>query len=589
MSVETFYIGDAGPDPRIVTYLNPHAPILERVQVCSAGRVDVLRAWCGAQKLDDPRGRILVLVDEYRPELDEIEEIDAIRLPPEGHTWPEVMQQVTGLRVEDTSVSTHENTVTFEPMPPTKNGAHVIDLHKSEKPPMRMNDGPIEPKAKPAPQAMIAANENGAAAYTLNEDNIARVFAAQHGKDLRFSHDRARWFKWDGARWREEQTGLAFEYARRLCRDLNIEGKKTFAQARTAAAVERFARSDRAFAVTGEEWDRDPFKLNTPAGTIDLRTGHLKPADPADLITRCTSVSPEEGEPRLWLQFLDQATQGDEELQRLLRQIAGYALTGDTREECFFFAWGPGGSGKGTFTGALQNIMADYAANASMDAFLSSKFERHSTDLAMLRGARLVLASETAEGRAWDEQRIKALTGGDLITARFMRADNFTYKPTFKLLLFGNHKPRLSVVDDAWRRRVNILPFKYQPPVRDLTLKARLREEYPAILAWAIEGALDWLENGLAIPGRVRAESDSYFEEQDVFAGWLETGTIADRSSASTNEALYSSWTAYAEAAGERPESARTLADRLAAHGFDRIKDTQGIRGRGFAGIRLRT
>ncbi len=426
----------------------------------------------------------------------------------------------------------------------------------------------------------------GATVYALTEDNLARAFANQHRDTLRFSHDRGRWFVWDGARWREDQTDIAFEWARRLCRELNIEGKKTFAKAATAAAVERFARADRVFAMRGDEWDADPWMLGTPGGTVDLRTGELRAATPADLITRSTLVAPEEGEPGVWRRFLAQVTQADEELERFLQQIAGYALTGDTRHECLFFFYGRGRNGKGTFVGALHEILGDYAASAAMDTFLDTRYERHSTDLAMLRGARMVIASETKKGLAWDEQRVKALTGGDAITARFMRQDNFTYRPAFKLFLFGNHKPGLKSVDEAWRRRFNIIPFTFTPQQTDDTLKARLREEYGQILQWAIDGCLDWQQHGLIVPARVKAETVQYFSTQDLFTTWLEECYNRDLQHAETNAALFASWAAFCEAAGERPGSAKALHEELCGAGFKPIKDTAGIRGRGFLGLR---
>lgn len=423
----------------------------------------------------------------------------------------------------------------------------------------------------------------------LTEDRVARVFAERYAAQLRFSHDREHWFQWDQTRWREERTKLAFEWARSLCRDLNRKGEKQLGRAVTAGAVERFARSDRALAMRGDEWDADPWLLNTPGGTVDLRTGEIRAADPADLITRSTLVTPEEGEPAVWRRFLAQVTQEDEELELFLRQIAGYALTGDTREECLFFFFGPGGNGKGTFVGALYEILGDYAASAAMDTFLAARFERHSTDLAMLRSARLVIASETRGGRAWDEQRIKTLTGGDPVTARFVRQDNFTFRPAFKLMLFANHKPVLRTVDDAWRRRIIILPFVHRPARRDPTLKERLKAEYGQILRWAIEGCLDWQANGLVVPARVRAETATYFESQDLLAAWLEERCEIARAHVETTPSLFASWREFAEAANEHPGSARSLTEELVRFGFRRCKDELGIRGRGVAGLRLKS
>jgi putative DNA primase/helicase len=206
----------------------------------------------------------------------------------------------------------------------------------------------------------------------------------------------------------------------------------------------------------------------------------------------------------------------------------------------------------------------------------------------MLAGARLVTASETRGGRSWDEQRVKALTGGDPITARFMRQDNFTFKPGFTMLLFGNHKPQLRSVDEAWRRRFHIIPFFHRPPVRDTMLKERLRAEYPMILRWALDGCLDWQEHGLTVPERVRAETATYLAAQDVFTAWIEDRCQRDPGRAETLGTLYGSWKAFAEDAGEHPGSSRSFGDKLEQEGFPRTKDRAGIRGRGFIGLGLK-
>ncbi len=184
--------------------------------------------------------------------------------------------------------------------------------------------------------------------------------------------------------------------------------------------------------------------------------------------------------------------------------------------------FGPGGNGKTVFLNTLTSIMRDYAKVAAMETFTASHSERHPTDLAMLRGARLVTASETEEGRTWAETRIKQMTGGDLISARFMRQDFFTYRPQFKLTIIGNHKPVLRNVDDAARRRFNLAPFVHKPPQPDRDLELKLREEAPAILRWMIEGCLTWQKNGLVRPESVVAATSAYFEAQDLFGQWLE-------------------------------------------------------------------
>ena len=259
-----------------------------------------------------------------------------------------------------------------------------------------------------------------------------------------------------------------------------------------------------------------------PGGTVDLRTGAVREASPKDYITKNTAVAPA-ATPYcpLWMRFLDEVTGGDAELICFLQQMAGYALTGDTCEHALMFIYGAGGNGKSVFLNAITGILADYAATAPMDSFTASPGDRHPTDLAMLRGARLVTASETEEGRPWAEARIKQMTGGDRITARFMRQDNFTFIPQLKLIIVGNHKPVLHNVDDAARRRFNIIPFVRKPAAPDPDLEAKLKAEGPGILRWMIEGCLDWQRHGLQRPTAVCAATEEYFADQDVMAQWL--------------------------------------------------------------------
>lgn len=300
----------------------------------------------------------------------------------------------------------------------------------------------------------------------ISEDVCAQVFATKYQHQLAYCHDQGSWFQFDGSIWRAQRTPLAFHYARELARKLSTRSTSPgqMLKVRFAAGVETYSRADPVFARTAEFWDKDTFLLGTPNGTIDLRTGKLRPSIPTDNITRATSVEPAEwADCPTWLEFLRQATAGDDNLTRFLQQMAGYALTGSTQEHALFFVYGPGGNGKGVFLNTVQAIMADYATVAAMETFTAAKGSSHPADLAMLRGARLVTASETDEGAGWAEARIKQMTGGDPISARFMRQNFFTYQPQFTLIIVGNHKPALRSIDDAMRRRFNIIPFTNTP------------------------------------------------------------------------------------------------------------------------------
>jgi putative DNA primase/helicase len=305
-------------------------------------------------------------------------------------------------------------------------------------------------------------------------------------------------------------------------------------------------------------WDADPMLLGTP--TSGLEKHHC--------ITKSTSVAPAAGEPRQWLAFLNQATNADKGLQRFLQQMCGYCLTGLTREHALFFIYGPGGNGKSVFLNTVISILADYAVIAAMDTFTASKGERHSTEIAMLRGARLVAVSETEEGRAWKESLIKALTGGERVTARFMRQDNFMYIPQFKLIIISNHKPRLRNADDAMRRRINIIPFIHKPDNPDQHLEQKLKAEHQQILQWMLDGRADWLKNGLIRPDIVKSATETYFETQDLFGQWIEENCDTGRNKSASASSLYADWKAYAERAGENPGSQVRFADNMDKRGF---------------------
>jgi len=224
--------------------------------------------------------------------------------------------------------------------------------------------------------------------------------------------------------------------------------------------------------------------------------------------------------------------------------------------------------------------------NAAMETFVATRGDKHSTDLAMLAGARFVMTTEVEEGQAWAEARIKALTGGDPITARFMRHDNFTFVPRFKLTISGNHKPDLRNVDDAARRRFHIVPFEHKPDKIDRLLTDKLKKEWPQILRWMIGGCLEWQQSSLNPPQVVMHATDVYFREQNTVRHWIDDTCEGDARRLDTTEHLFKSWSEYAVANGEKPRSSKWLAQTLIKQGFKHLKDVPGHRNkRGFEGI----
>jgi putative DNA primase/helicase len=326
------------------------------------------------------------------------------------------------------------------------------------------------------------------------EDAWADHFAERHVEHLRYVASWGRWQIFDGVRWQDDLTLQAKEHVRRHLRVVaKASGKKApkIACAKMVSAVETLTRGDRRMAATADQWDRAHWDLNTPAGVVDLRTGAMRRHRADDYMTRVTGVSPDATCSIVtWQSFLDRTFNGNSDNIAFVQRVAGYALSGDTSEHALFFLFGTGGNGKSVFINAITGCIGNYHKTSAIETFTASKGDRHPTDLAGLRGARLVTSVETEEGRRWAESKIKSLTGGDRIAARFMRQDFFEFTPVFKLIIAGNHRPGLRSVDEAIRRRFHLIPFTVTIPEaeRDQQLGDKLQAEWPGILHWMIEG-----------------------------------------------------------------------------------------------------
>ena len=325
--------------------------------------------------------------------------------------------------------------------------------------------------------------------------------------------------------------------------------------------------------------------------TINLRRNAYEEYAPraSDYITKKTAcaVAPPGTPHPLWTKFLDRITASNGELQSFLQRYVGYCCTGITSEHVFVFAYGTGANGKSTFINTIAWLFGDYATVADVGTFIASHGERHPTDVAKLHGARLVIAQETQKGRQWDEAKIKSLTGGDKLTARFMRCDFFDFTPKFKLFITGNHKPRLDNIDEAMRRRLLLVPFTVQipPKERDPDLPEKLKTEGPAILRWCVEGCLEWQRIGLAPPEIVAKATQEYFDDQDVIKQWLDDCTRDGGPFAFIGIGqLFNSWREWCGKRGLPVGTSTALSDALADRGFSR-KRTAGKRG--FCGLDL--
>jgi putative DNA primase/helicase len=315
---------------------------------------------------------------------------------------------------------------------------------------------------------------------------------------------------------------------------------------------------------------------------VDLRTGLLREHRAADYMTMITPVGPR-GDCQKWKAFLCKITNGDAALIAYLQRVTGYSLPGDTGEQAMFFAYGVGANGKGVFLQTIGRILGDYCKTAAIETFTESKSDRHPTELARLHSARLVTATETESGRNWAESRIKMLTGGDTVTAHFMRQDDFEYVPKFKLFFSGNHKPGLRSVGEAMRRRMHMIPFAVIIPKdeRDPHFVDKLKDEWPGILQWMIDGCLHWHEHGLAPPEAVAKETDAYFEAQDSFSLWIEECCERDPNAWTSTTVLFGSWKVWAEKAGVRYGDIKSFGEAMEAAKFvwKRTKACNGYEG----------
>ncbi|MGE3065254.1 MAG: phage/plasmid primase, P4 family [Hyphomicrobiaceae bacterium] len=422
------------------------------------------------------------------------------------------------------------------------------------------------------------------ARLVISQDEAARLFVDRHDGEMLFDSSRGAWLLFRDGLWRIDNQSEIQHRVRQHCREIDDANRPKLGSASAIAGVERLARSDPRVAAVTSQFDAQPFVLGTPGAYVDLRTGADMPPDPTLKISQSTIVARESGAPAQWLAFLDQATGGNQELVDFLQRVFGYCATGDTREHALFFVYGKGGTGKSTLVNTMQEIFGTYARSAPMEMLTASRFDRHPTEIAMLQGRRLIVATETEQGRLWAEAKIKQLTGGDRVAARFMHRDFFEFDPAFKLVIVGNHAPALASPDESVRRRFNIVPFTHAPEIRDM----QLIREAGRILNWVIEGAVAWQQYGLAPPPLVVSATDTYFEHQDVIADWFEAECVLDLDLSDTCDRLYRSYAQHMRGIGERPMTAKGLGHELGRRGFKRVhlSSSYGRRSRGWRGLK---
>lgn len=433
---------------------------------------------------------------------------------------------------------------------------------------------------------------------------------ARHGSDLRYVAATRQWHVSDGRRWRADDTGEIERRAKETARAIYLEAEAAANAARRKelaahavrseaaakiAAMITLAQSDAMVALRADDLDADPWLLNVANGTIDLRTGELRPHRREDLITKLAPVAYDPAARlELFEAFLLQTFGGNADLIRYVQKAAGYSLCGDTREEALFIAHGPTGGGKTSLAEALRAALGDYAATADPESFLTSRRDGAAprADIARLHGRRLVVGVEVDQDRRMAEGLVKQLTGGDTVVARHLYREHFEFRPQFKLWIFANDAPRVRDDDDAVWRRLRLVPFVHPVPRerRDPQLKAALRDPRvggPAVLAWAVAGCVLWQRDGLGTPPVIESATQSYREAQDPVADFIAECAVAEEGAWATIEELYAAYSAWAKAAGERqPLAKRGFGSRLERHGFAADRGARGVAIRRGIGLR---
>lgn len=432
----------------------------------------------------------------------------------------------------------------------------------------------------------------------ITDDGNALTLIHTYGHVLRYNPDRGRWLHWDGHAWQWQSSdgGQARELAKKIARSLpDDEGwkahKKKSLSAKGITDLLVQARTDHRITVTIDELDARPWELNTPGGIINLRTGALEPADPAKLHTRITSCAPDfDADTTMWQSFLHQTFPGDGDLIGYMQRLVGYSAVGEVREHILPFAHGSGGNGKGVFLEAIKGVLGDYATTTPNGFLMKSNYAAHTTEIARLAGQRMVICSEVNEEDRFDEAKVKQLAGGDSLTARFMRQDDFTFKPTHQLWLMGNHQPAVESGGRSFWRRLRLIPFTQEVPEEQIIedLQGILaRDHGPAILAWIAQGAAAYAQGGLQEPAGVKAATEDYAHSVDTVGRFIEeectlypNPTVNHPST--TVAALRNAYEEWCRDNGETAIKGRAFQAQLRKHGVltgrDAPKGTGGTR-----------
>lgn len=463
--------------------------------------------------------------------------------------------------------------------------------------------GSHRPREIPAPRLTLVKSEvhtNGKTPDAESEDKSDPLITAHlsdngnaecmeylRGEDFRFDHTRRKWLVWQGARWgvdsdgEAERAAVATIKARQVAALDIVDGdKRKRAMAYLLGAENQSKQKGllaqasilRSFATTIALFDTGHWKTGAPNGVLALDTGKLHEASREDLITMCLGTVVDAGAkcPR-WVRFLSEVFAGDEELIAFVQRAVGYSLTGDTSEQKMFLCHGAGANGKSVFLETLSLMLGDYAGGTPFATFDADKRNESTNDLAALKGRRFVTVIESDEDRRLAEARVKAVTGQDTITCRFLYGEFFTYRPTFKLWMAMNHKPIIRGTDRGIWRRIVLIPFTQNFEGReDKNLTDDLREELPGILNWATQGLTQWRKHGLGTARVITAATEEYRKESDILGQWFTDSAASSPGAFTLASTAYDSFRGWCHAFGYKEPTQTGFARGLIDRGYDR-------------------
>jgi len=418
----------------------------------------------------------------------------------------------------------------------------------------------------------------------LTDMGNAERLIKRYGEYLRYCYETGYWLVWNGKVWEKDNGDQIMALAKEAVRNIYTEAANIIDDRQRKELADHAKKSEsenRLFAMIAlakdlvpikvQELDSNSMLFNCQNGTIDLHTGILNTHRREDFIT---SISPVEYDPdahsSLWQQHLLRVTGNNRELIAYLQRVFGYCLTGETKEQVMFFVFGPTKTGKSKTLGAVMWVLGDYAKQTPSETLLIKRYSGHS-DKARLVGSRMVVAIEAEKGERLASASIKNMTGGDRMTARFLYKENFEFYPTFKIFLVANDKPLIRGEDSAMWERVKLIPFKQFIPLgeRDKDLGEKLKEEGKGILAWMVQGCLEWQKRkDLLEPQEVSTETAIYRSQMDILGDFLDDCCIIDRTARVAHGDLYQAYEEWCQQNDEEPVTKKMLTVELQSRNF---------------------